>query len=408
VTSSRQVPSPTPYVIRGTVITPDSVFAGGWVAINGGVIIDVGSETPPPKAAELIDVGERIVAPGFVDVHVHGGGGGQAAGADPDEVAAGVLTMAAFHARHGTSCLLATTVSDTPDRLRTTVIGIRRAMNAADVGGAVIAGIHLEGPWISPQRAGAHDPEALRAPDSAELERLWEASGGVIRLLTLAPELPGADEMLRAARAREILVSVGHTDATYAQARAAFDAGARHLTHLGNGMPGLDRRSPGPIGAALADDRVTVEVIGDGEHVHPAVLGIVARAAPGRLVAITDAIAASGMPDGQYRLGRLEVSVADGRAVLAGRPETLAGSVLTMDRALATLTAAGVPLAAAVRAATATPSALIPVAPGEPPRGALVAGHRADLVILDERLEAAATLVGGRVVHDRDGLLREL
>ena len=358
----------------------------------------------PERLGPVVDVGERLLVPGFVDVHVHGGDGGQAAGGDPDEVAAGVLRAARFHATHGTTCMVATTVSDTPARLLATVAGVRGAIAARDRDGATIAGMHLEGPWLAPARRGAHDPATLRLPDPAELSRLIDAGDGAVRLLTIAPELAGASTVIDAASRAHVIVSIGHTEATYAQARGAFDAGARHLTHLGNAMRGIDRREPGPIAAALADERVTLEVIADGHHVHPALLALTAAAAPQRLVAITDAIAATGLADGCHRLGALAVEVRGGRATLAGQPGTLAGSVLTMDRAIATLVAAGVDPVTAIRAATATPARLVATA-GEPARGVLAAGARGDLVVLDSDYAAVATMVAGRVVHDPGGLL---
>jgi N-acetylglucosamine-6-phosphate deacetylase len=389
-------------LLRGTVATGDALWPGAWVALRDGLIADVGEGPSPAGFGTPVELGERLIVPGFVDVHVHGGGGGQAAGDDPSDVAEQVLCAARFHASHGTTCMVATTVSDTAQRLGATVAGVRIAMAAGARDGAVVAGVHLEGPWLAPNRRGAHDPATLRLPDPAELEDLIDAAGGAVRVLTLAPELEGAPAMIAAARARGVVVSVGHTDATYAQARAAFDAGARHLTHLGNAMRGIDRREPGPIAAALTDERVTVELIADGHHVHPALLALAASAAPDRVVAVTDAISATGLPDGEHRLGALAVRVRDGRAVLADRPETLAGSVLTMDRAVATLVAAGVPPIDAIRAATATPARVLG---DELSRGLLAPGARADLVVLDADYTAQATVIGGRVVHDPGGRL---
>jgi N-acetylglucosamine-6-phosphate deacetylase len=389
-------------LLRGTVAIGDAPAPGAWVALRDGLIAGVGQGSPPAGFGAPLELGDQVIAPGFVDVHVHGGGGAQAAGDDPAEVADQVLRAARFHASHGTTCMVATTVSDTAQRLRATAAGVRIAMGAAAGDGAVVAGLHLEGPWLACNRRGAHDPAMLRRPDPAELMQLIDAAGGAVRLLTLAPELDGAPAVIAAAGARGVVVSVGHTDATYAQARAAFDAGARHLTHLGNAMRGIDRREPGPIAAALADERVTVEVIADGRHVHPALLRMVAIAAPGRLVAITDAISATGLPDGEHRLGELAVRVRDGRAVLADQPATLAGSVLTMDRAVATLVAAGVEPIDAIRAATATPARVLG---DELSRGVLAPGARADLVVLDARYAAQATVIGGEVVHDPAGLL---
>ncbi len=389
-------------VLRGTVATGDALRPDAWVALRDELIADVGDGPAPAGFGAPVELGDLLIAPGFVDVHVHGGAGGQAAGDDPSDVADQVLRAARFHASHGTTCLVATTVSDTARRLTATVAGVRIAMGAGVRDGAVVAGVHLEGPWLAPSRRGAHDPATLRLPDPGELQELIDAAGGAVRVVTLAPELEGAPAVIAAAIAAGVVVSVGHTDATYAQARAAFDAGARHLTHLGNAMRGIDRREPGPIAAALADERVTVELIADGHHIHPALLRLAATAAPGRCVAITDAISATGLPDGEHRLGELAVRVRDGRAVLADQPDTLAGSVLTMDRAVATLVAAGVPPIDAIRAATATPARVLG---DERSRGVLAPGARADLVVLDRGYAAQATVIGGRVVHDPGGRL---
>jgi N-acetylglucosamine-6-phosphate deacetylase len=187
------------YLIRGAVVTPAAVLAAGWVFVRGDVIAGVG-DAPPPGSDVIVDVGKRTIVPGFVDVHVHGGAGGQAAGSDPDAVSASVATLARFHAGHGTTCLLATTMSDTPERILATVIGIRRAMDGADPSGAMVAGIHLEGPWMASARRDAPDPDLLRRrPDPAELDALIEASGGAVRLITIAPELEGADAVIAAA-----------------------------------------------------------------------------------------------------------------------------------------------------------------------------------------------------------------
>ena len=395
-------------LIEGVVALPDGGVADGWVVLDGELVTAAGHGPAPQDVARPVRhvLGDRVIAPGFVDLHVHGGAGGQVAGSDPGQVADEVRRMARLHATHGTTCLLATTVSDTAARLRATAAGVRRAMDDPDPDAAVIAGVHLEGPWLAPTRRGAHDLTALRAPDPVELAELVEASGDTIRLMTLAPELPGAAALIAAALRCGIVVSVGHTEATYAQARAAFDAGATHLTHLGNAMASVDRRQPGPIGAALTDERVTVEVIADGHHVHPALLALAAQAAPVRLVAITDAIAATGLGDGEHRLGALAVTVRGGRAGLADRSQTLAGSVLTMDRATVNLVAAGVRPAVALRAATETPARVLASTLGGPSRGVLSPGARADLVVLDPGGDAVATIVAGRVVHDPGGLLR--
>jgi N-acetylglucosamine-6-phosphate deacetylase len=390
-----------PVLLRAArVLTPERELADGFVVLDGGRITEVGSG-PRAFRGPVSDLGDRLIVPGFIDLHVHGGGGSQVDGEHPDEVAGAVRAVAAAHARWGTTALVATTVSAPEQRLVTALHGVAAVVTAPPGDGARVLGTHLEGPWLAPGKAGAQDPSALRAPTVAELHRLLTAAAGTLRLLTLAPELPGALDVVRTAAAAGVVVSVGHTEATVEQAARAFDAGARHATHLFNAMPPLLHRAPGPVGAARADPRVSVELVADGEHVHPAVLALVAAAARGRVVAVTDAVSATGLPDGRYRLGAAPVDVRDGRVTLAAAPGTLAGSVLTMDRAVRTLVAAGVPPAEAVTAATATPAGVL----GRAAAGRLAPGADADLVVLDGDLRAVATVVAGRPVHDPEGLL---
>ena len=357
-----------------------------------------------------------LIAPGFVDLHVHGGGGAQVNCATREEVEVSVRSMARFHARHGTTALLATTVSDSPQALRTAVEGVaavatapRGEQRSGHLGqeglGAVVLGSHLEGPWIARSRAGAQFAPALRPPSVAELDDLVARASGTVRLVTIAPELEGALDLITTAVSAGTVVSIGHTDADYATAKLAFDAGASHATHLFNAMAPIDRRRPGPIAAALGDERVSLEIIADGVHVHPALIALVATLAPERLVLVTDAIGAAGAPPGLHRLGPLEVLVTDGRAVLAGNAETVAGSVLTMDKAVAlAVDVAGVPLLTALQAASQHPANVV----GEHRKGRLTPGAEADLVVLDRRLGLVATVVGGQVAYDPTGLLNAL
>ncbi len=382
------------------VLTPHQRLRPGWVAVRGARIDAVGSGCPPSGLA-VLDLGARVLTPGFVDLHVHGGDGAQVNGATPEEVAASVGTVARCHLRHGTTALLATTVADTPARLAAAVRGVAAAGAHPVPEAAYVLGAHLEGPWVAPGRAGAQDPQALRAPSVSEFAALLDAARGTVRLVTLAPELPGAFDLIRAAAAEGLVVSVGHTEADWETTKRAFDAGARHVTHLFNAMPGVHHRRPGPVVAALDDPRVSVEIIADGIHIHPAVLARVLAAAPDRVTAVTDAMAATGLPPGRYRLGRLDVILEGRRVALAEAPDTLAGSVLTMDRAVKVLVDAGVGLPAAVTAATATPTRII----GEPTRGRLGPGAEADLVVLERNLSVAAVLRAGRPAHDPQGLL---
>jgi len=370
------------------ILTPDRVLAPGWVSVTGERVTGVGSGTPPPASTRRHLAG--TVVPGLVDLHVHGGGGsdfGQAAD-DPQAVPRGV----AAHRRHGTTTILASLVSAPRELLLRQVAALAEL---ADEG--VVDGIHLEGPWLAPARAGAHDPAALRLPDAAELDALQRAGRGHVRVVTLAPELDGAIDAVRRIAAAGAVVAVGHTDADAATVRRAVDAGARLGTHLFNAMPPLHHREPGPVGALLADPRCTVELIADGVHVHPEVLRIAATAAgPGRWALVTDAIAAAaGGGEGLLRVGDVEVDVRDGvaRTTATG---ALAGSTLSLDAAVRRALTSGLPLVDAVAAATATPASVLGLAD----RGVLAPGARADLVALDDAGGAVAVLRAGSWVRD--------
>ncbi|WP_210649018.1 N-acetylglucosamine-6-phosphate deacetylase [Nocardioides sp. SYSU D00065] len=366
----------------GQVVTPARILAPGWLSVEGDRIAAVG-EGAPPRAADL-DLGEATVVPGFVDLHVHGGGGASFDAGTAD--AAGVV--AAAHLAHGTTSMAASLVTDTPARM---TAAVRELGLLVDDG--LLAGIHLEGPWLSPQRSGAHQPGALSAPDPAAVESLLAAGDGAVRMVTLAPELPGGIEAVQRLTAAGVVAAVGHTDATYDEARAALDAGSPLGTHLFNAMRPLHHRDPGAVGALL-DAPVDVELIADGVHLHPALVRTVFAAKPGRCILVTDAMAAAGAPDGDYRLGPMTVEVRDGVARLAaadGRG-AIAGSTLTMDAAVRhAVRTAGLPLIDVVRAASTTPAN----AWGLGDVGALEPGRRADLVVLDDDLQVVRVMRAG-------------
>jgi N-acetylglucosamine-6-phosphate deacetylase len=328
------------------------------------------------------------VVPGFVDMHVHGGGGASytdADGTDADGDADGVSEAAGFHLRHGTTTTLASLVTASPADL---IAGVR-ALAAASRRGTV-AGIHLEGPWLSQARCGAHDPTLMRNPDPAEIDTVLTAGDGAIRMVTLAPELPGADAAIRRFLDAGVIVAVGHTDATYEQTQQAVAAGVTVGTHLFNAMPPLHHREPGPALALLQDPKVTVELIADGVHVHPALVREVIRAAgPERVAVVTDAVAAAGCADGEFRLGAVPIDVVSGVARVHGT-STIAGSTATMDRLFRSV-AATAGLAAAVQMTSATPARAL----GLERVGGLRAGYDANLVVLDRDLQVAAVMVRG-------------
>ncbi|MGV0625478.1 N-acetylglucosamine-6-phosphate deacetylase [Mycolicibacter minnesotensis] len=364
-------------VLDGQVCRP------GWVSVTGGRISDCGAG-PPPARPEW-DFGAHLMVPGFVDMHVHGG-----AGVSYDGSPAEIDRAAALHAGHGTTGGLASLVTAAPQALLAQV----RTLAAATRRG-VVDGIHLEGPWLSGAYCGAHDSRWLRAPEDAEIDALLAAGDGAIRMVTLAPELPGGIPAIRRLVDAGVVVAVGHTDADYDLTQAAIDAGASVGTHLFNAMRALRHREPGPIPALLSDPRVTVELIADGVHLHAGVIRhVVAAAGAGRVALVTDAMAAAGVGDGAFALGRLDVEVADGVARLRGTP-TIAGSTATMDRLFAAtvrlLGADDAALAAAAAMASATPARAIGLANS----GRLAAGYAANLVALDDDLQVARVMRRG-------------
>ena len=390
----------------GRVVTPDGVLDPGWVLVTGGLIGAIGPGDARDQMARGLPVGGlhgqdqvmrglvevdlrgRWVLPGFIDLHVHGGGGASfTEGTEADAIQA-----AAFHRAHGSTSLLASLVTAPLAELEA-----RAALLAGLADEGVIAGLHLEGPFLSAARCGAQDPRHMLAPDVAVFERLHAAARGHLRVITLAPELPGAAEVIRVAVRAGVTVAVGHTDATAEVASAAVDTGATHATHLFNGMRPWHHRAPGAAGALLDRDEVTCEIVADGVHLHDMTVRLAARAAgPGRLVLITDAMAAAGMPDGRYRLGSRRVDVAGGVARLVGEtgvPGAIAGSTATMASVVRHAVAAGVPVPEVAAAASTTPARVLRL--GER-TGALRPGLAADLVVCDEEFGLDRVMRHGR------------
>ena len=364
------------------VVTPARILAPGWLLLDGDRIVEVGEGTPPRRPD--VDLGGATVTPGFVDLHVHGGGGASFDSGTADAAA----VVADAHLAHGTTSMAASLVTDTAERMAAAV----RELGLLVQDGR-LAGVHLEGPWLSPQRSGAHQPGSLTHPDPAAIDDLLAAGDGAVRMVTLAPELPGGIDAVRRLADAGVVAAIGHTDATYDQACAALDAGARLGTHLFNAMRPLHHRDPGPVGALL-DSPVDVELIADGVHLHPAVLRTVFAAKPGRCILVTDAMAAAGASDGDYALGRMNVEVRDGIARLASSDGdgAIAGSTLTMDAAVRFCArTAGLPLLDVVHAASTAPAR----AWGLADVGAIEPGRRADLVVLDEELHVLRVMRAG-------------
>ncbi|WP_101948913.1 N-acetylglucosamine-6-phosphate deacetylase [Mycobacterium sp. 3519A] len=367
-----------------TILTGREMLRPGWIEVSNGTVAALGTGAAPRDADR--DLGAVTVVPGFVDTHVHGGDGANFSTASPADTA----TAATLHRKHGTTSLVASLVTAGPDELLRQVTGL-----AEDVHAGVIAGIHLEGPWLSAKRCGAHQPSLMRDPDPAEIDRVLDAGQGAIRMITVAPERDGALAAIERIVDRGVVAAVGHTEATYQQTRAALTAGATVGTHLFNAMRPINTREPGPVIALLEDARVTVEVITDGVHVDPALYRHVAHSVgPDRVSLITDAMAATGKPDGAYHLGPVRVDVVDGVARVAGT-DTIAGSTATMDRVFRFAVAhSGLPrdeaLMLAVRQATVNPARAL----GLPDAG-IVAGGAADLVVLDSNLAVACVMYRG-------------
>ncbi|MEA2251272.1 MAG: N-acetylglucosamine-6-phosphate deacetylase [Solirubrobacteraceae bacterium] len=364
------------------IVTPEGVLAPGWIRVAGDRIDAVGAGAPAPDDAVHRLDGAWVV-PGFVDVHVHGGAGGSYTTAHAEDA----RRAAAFHRTRGTTSTVASVVTAPLEEMAAAV-----ATLAGLVAEGILDGVHLEGPWLNPARRGAQSERDMRAPDPAELERLLAAGDGAVRMVTIAPELPGGLDLVRRAAAAGLVVAVGHSDATAAQAEEAFAAGATHVTHLFNALRPLHHREPGVAGAALAHPTVTCELICDGIHVHDGAVRLAARAAGAhRLLAITDATAAAGMGDGTYRLGPMTVVVRGGVAELEDG-SSLAGSVLTMDRAFARLVRdVGLEVEEAAAMTAGTPARVL----GLRDVGVIASGCRADLAVLDEDLGLRAVMAAG-------------
>lgn len=370
-----------------TVLLPAGLQAATDVLIDDGAIVRVGADLPA-AGAHVFDASGMIVAPGFIDVHVHGAAGAMCETGDEDHL----RTISATLARFGVTGFLATIATLPPDALRRAVAAIAAVIGSEP--GARILGIHLEGPYLSQVRAGAQVVPYMRAPSIDEIDALQAIAGGSIRLVTLAPEVDGALELIAALRARGVKVSAGHSDATTAQMLAGLRAGATHVTHLFNAMRELHHREPGPIGVGLTEDDTSVELICDGHHLHPRIVDLAFRCKPdGKAVLVSDAVAALGLPEGPCSMFGLDC-VIEGGAVRLRQGGNLAGSCLSLDRAVRNVRSwlPHLPLERILRAATSAPAAVI----GETKVGEIAEGKEADLVILDARLEVVATVLRGK------------
>jgi len=384
------VPMESGRVLRADcVITPDRELAPGWVLVDGGKIKDLG-EGQGPEGDEVVDLAGLTLAPGFVDLHVHGGGGfsfDSGIGRDLDGYRRWVVST-------GVTSFLATVIGGSVEGgLRS----LKAIVGAKVADGAELLGCNLEGPFLNAERPGAIPPSWITAPDVETFESLFDASGGLLRLMTVAPEVPGAGEVIRAARDRGVAISVGHSDAIYDEAASAFEIDATHVTHAFNGMRPYHHREPGIVGAALDSGEATIEVIADGVHLHRgAVSMLVSAFGAERVALVTDATPLAGGTEGSVRLGGREATLRKGRVMLADG--TIAGSAATMDGLIRNVVGWGVTdLAGAVRMASTVPSE---VSGAGDRKGRIERGYDADLVALDAGLSVVRTWTGGVLRHE--------
>ncbi len=390
MTSSAHSDAPARLLTGGRVVSPDGILPDAWVLVNGGAIISVGAGRPDADAP-VHDLAGAWLLPGFIDLHMHGGGGHSVAASRE-----GMAGAVAFHRRHGTTAtlvsLMTAPVQDLVEQLGWAAELTRRGPSPT----GHVLGAHAEGPFLAPGRCGAQNPAHLLAPDGDVLERLIAAGDGCLRVVTIAPELDGAAALIGTLRARDVIAAVGHSDADYETGVAAIRAGATLATHLLNAMPPLHHRAPGLAGAAL-EAGIACELINDGQHVHPAVVALVARLLDSPVL-VTDAIEAAGGGDGRFVLGGQEVTVGGGVARLTAT-DSLAGSTLTMAEAVRrAVTQSGLTVAEASRAASTNPARVLGL---DHELGSIAPGRRADLVVLDDDLSVTAVMAGGQWSGER-------
>lgn len=375
------------HIINGRIITLDTVLDGHTLVIEAGKIAAIVPAESVPPASEILDAQGLWVAPGFIDVHVHGGDGHDTMDATPQAI----HSMARFFARHGVTSYFPTTMSAPAEAIARAIANVAACPQPED--GAQHLGVHVEGPYLSKDYPGAQNPDVLRLPDPQEYTGWFES--GVVRLITAAPEIEGALELIDAGVRQGIEFAIGHSGASYEEVITAADHGVRQATHTFNGMLGLHHRRPGTLGGVLTDDRIYAQMIADGIHLHPAIVRLLVRAKdPSRVILITDAMRAAGLPDGDYDLGDQPVTVQDGIARISNG--SLAGSTATMDHVVrSTMQFAGLTLPQAVMMATTVPARAMKLSH----KGIITAGGDADIVLLDDDVQVQATIVCGRVVY---------
>ncbi len=384
-------------IINGTIITPFHLVSGKAIIVEKGRIREIVNKeelsTTALTGAEVIEGKDKFIVPGYIDIHIHGGGGSDVMDGDYEAI----NQIAIAHSHFGTTSFLPTTMTMSKDKIIRSLRSICEAVKKGTEG-AEILGIHMEGPYINPEKKGAQKEEDIKKISIEEFLEFNQASGNLIRLVTIAPEMPGAISLIKYLYKQGIIASVGHTNATYVQTQAGIQAGLSHVTHTFNAMRELHHREPGVVGAALTSPELTVEVIADGVHIHPVVLKILTKIKKGEeIVLITDAMRAAGLKDGTYDLGGQEVIVVKGQARL--KDGTLASSVLTMDKAVKNMVnKVGIQLPKAIQMASFNPARSIGI---DDKKGSLEPGKDADIVILNKNLETELTIVAGKIVYRR-------
>lgn len=381
----------------GPLVLPEQVVEDGIVVIAGKKIAFAGSraDCQLPLDGNIVEVKDGWIWPGLIDTHIHGMAGADVMDGTPEAI----RTISKNLIRFGVTGFLATTMTGELGSLVQIVKNVADQASLAEQAeptGATILGIHLEGPWINQAYKGAQNEKFVTNPTLEQVKKIYQAANGLLRTVTIAPELPGSAEVIRFLRENGVITSAGHTGAKFEQVEESIKGGLGHFTHCFNAMRGLHHREPGVVGAAMLHDELSTELIADGIHVHPAVMKILYKLKHQEKIAlISDAIRATGMGEGTYDLGGQMVNVANGEATLADG--TLAGSILTLNRAVANLvTMCGIPLHQAVRMASLTPAEVIGV---EKRKGKLQTGYDADLAIVNKRYEVLTTVVEGTVVY---------
>jgi len=384
-------------IINGTIVTPFHLASGKAIIVEKrrirGIVNKEELSTATLAGAEVIEGKDKFIVPGYIDIHVHGGGGSDVMDGDYEAI----NQIAIAHSHFGTTSFLPTTMTMSKDKIIRSLRSICEAVKKGTAG-AEILGIHMEGPYINPEKKGAQKEDDIKKISIEEFLEFNQASGNIVRLVTIAPEIPGAIDLIKYLHKQGIIASVGHSNATYVQTQAGIQAGLSHVTHTFNAMRELHHREPGVVGAALTSPELTVEVIADGIHIHPIVLKVLTKIKEGeKVVLITDAMRAAGLKEGTYDLGGQEVIVAKGQSRL--KDGTLAGSVLTMDKAVKNMVnKIGIQLPKAIQMASFNPARSIGV---DDKKGSLEPGKDADIVILNKNLETELTIVAGKIVYRR-------